>query len=97
MEAGRRFGAQLAIAVLERLYALVPGLGATACVFLMAPMVHGGSAWGRPLIVGLLANLSAALYILIVGAPGLLRTWRRWIVGLGVVLLGSVAFSVALL
>ena len=96
MEAGRRFAAHLAIAVLERLYALVPGLGATVCVFLLAPMTHGGSPWGRPLIVGLLANLSAALYILIVGAPGLLRTWRRWIVGLALILLGSASFSIAL-
>jgi hypothetical protein len=78
------------------LYLLVPGIGAFFCAGLALTQVHGGSRTfaGIALYAGA-GNVGAAIFILIVGAPGLFRTWKRWAWGLsGFVVVAIGAFAI---
>jgi hypothetical protein len=81
---------QIVIAVLERLYCLWPLSLALVCGFVALPFMHGGSGVvASALLFAVWMNTFAALFIVVAGAPGLFRTWRRWATGLSLVVLAS--------
>jgi hypothetical protein len=82
----------------QRLYALVPGFAAAYFFFLALTLAHGGGRELAPLVLaGLGASLGAGAYILVVGAPGIMRSWRRWIYGLLVAMVLFVGAALVLI
>ena len=78
-----RIAQVLLTALLERLYFLIPGMGAVCCVWAALTQVHGGSrTFGSIALCAGAGNIGAAVFILVFGAPGIFRTWRRWQWGL---------------
>jgi hypothetical protein len=60
--------------------------------------MHGGSGVvASVLLFTVCINIFAAMFIVVVGAPGLFRTWRRWVTGLSLVVLASALTATYLL
>jgi hypothetical protein len=84
MEPRNRIVVLIVTALLERLYFFIPCLGAAACFWCAGALAHAGSTpfVGKTILSLLFANLGAAVFILIFGAPGVFGGWRRWCLGL---------------
>jgi hypothetical protein len=66
--------------------------------WLAATLAHGGGReLGMLVLVGFSASLGAAAYILVIGAPGLMRSWNRWIYGLLVAMILFVGAGLVLI
>jgi hypothetical protein len=72
-------------ALVERVYFLIPGAVAIALFWSAAVLGRIGVRSpfvGRIVLSLLFANVGAAIFILVFGAPGIFKRWRRWATGL---------------
>jgi hypothetical protein len=98
MEPARQIRRILAAGVRQRLCFFVPGLGATYFFWLAATLAHGGGReLGMLILVGFSASLGAATYILVIGAPGIMGSWKHWICGLLVAMILFVGIGCVLI